>query len=69
MTVAALYVDALGCYPRMAGVDAWDVTRDARLYAGPWPVVAHPPCGSWGLMHRLHRRADGDCAIHAVRAV
>jgi len=47
-TVAALYVDARGCYQGLEGVDAWDAKRDARRYAGPWPVVAHPPCARWG---------------------
>lgn len=46
--VAALYVMADGCYSGLAGVDPWDVSRDARTYAGPWPVVAHPPCERWG---------------------
>lgn len=49
--VAALYVDVeRGPYAQMQGVDAWGVERDARLYAGPHPVVAHPPCGGWGLL-------------------
>lgn len=47
-TVAALYVEAGGSYYGLPGVDPWDETRDARLYAGPWPVVAHPPCQRWG---------------------
>lgn len=47
--VAALYVDPRGPYPALLGPErCWDVTRDARLYDGPYPVVAHPPCERWG---------------------
>lgn len=48
--IAALYVEAGGCYFGWPDIDAWDVSRDARLYAGPHPVVAHPPCQRWGRM-------------------
>jgi hypothetical protein len=48
MTIAALYVEADGCYFGLPDVDPWDESRDARLYAGPHPVVAHPPCQRWG---------------------
>lgn len=46
--IAALFVATNGCYSGLDGVDAWDQTRDARLYGGPHPVVAHPPCQRWG---------------------
>ena len=46
-TVAALYVETGGCYFGLPDVDPWDEARDARLYAGPHPVVAHPPCQLW----------------------
>ena len=46
-TVAALYVLARGPYAAMEGVDAWPERRDALLYDGEGPVVAHPPCGPW----------------------
>lgn len=46
--IAALYVQANGCYIGLDGVDPWPESRDARLYSGPWPVVAHPPCERWG---------------------
>lgn len=81
-TVAALYVDPLGPYPKMAGVDCWDEARDARLYAGPYPVVAHPPCQLWVNMaavnwKRYERQrpawyaggADEGCFLHAYLSV
>jgi hypothetical protein len=48
--IAALYVETGGSYFGLDGVDPWDEARDARLYAGPHPVVAHPPCQRWGAM-------------------
>ena len=48
-TVAALYVMQDGPYYGLDGVEPWGLPdRDARDYAGPWPVVAHPPCKRWG---------------------
>lgn len=46
--IAALYVETDGCYFGLEGVEPWDQARDARKYAGPYPVVAHPPCQRWG---------------------
>lgn len=46
--IAALFVEKDGCYFGQPCVDPWDITRDARLYPGPFPVVAHPPCERWG---------------------
>ena len=49
--VSALYVQTDGAYYGIEGVDPWDERRDARLYSGPNPVVAHPPCQRWGKMY------------------
>lgn len=46
--IAALFVATDGVYFNVTGVEPWDEKRDARLYAGPHPVVAHPPCERWG---------------------
>ena len=76
--IAALFVETDGCYFGLDGVDPWDEQRDARQYAGPWPVVAHPPCQRWGRFwhgstrkpHQFKLGDDGGCfeaALHAVR--
>ena len=46
--IAALFVQANGCYSRIDFIDAWHEQRDARKYNGDLPVVAHPPCQLWG---------------------
>jgi hypothetical protein len=46
--IAALFVQTGGSYYGLPDVDPWDEARDARKYAGPHPVVAHPPCQRWG---------------------
>jgi hypothetical protein len=45
--VAALYVDPNGIYAGLPDVELWGEGNDARTYAGPYPVVAHPPCARW----------------------
>ena len=74
--IAALYVKTGGPYFNLEGVDPWDTTRDARLYAGPFPVVAHPPCSRWcrlaGLVEARwgHKRGEDDgCFEAALKAV
>lgn len=75
--IAALYVEKGGCYTELAGVDAWDIDRDARRYTGPHPVVAHPPCQRWGRFwhgstrkpHQFKMGDDGGCFAAALAAV
>lgn len=76
-TVAALFVETGGCYFGLPDVDPWDQARDARTYAGPWPVVAHPPCQRWGRFwhgstrkpHQFKLGDDGGCFEAALKAV
>jgi hypothetical protein len=75
--VAALFVATDGCYFGLPDVDPWDVTRDARLYPGPHPVVAHPPCERWGrywhggpsARMRKTKGDDGGCFASALESV
>ena len=75
--IAALYVQRDGAYSGLPGVELWDEARDARTYAGPWPVVAHPPCQRWGRYwhgsprkpHQYAKGDDGGCFAAALVSV
>lgn len=75
--IAALFVAKGGCYFGLDDVDPWDAARDARLYAGPHAVVAHPPCDRWGrYWHggpsarvRRVKGDDGGCFESALASV
>ena len=75
--IAALYVETDGGYFGVPGVDPWDEVRDARNYAGPYPVVAHPPCQRWGRFwhgstrkpHQFDKGADEGCFAAALSAI
>lgn len=75
--IAALYVETNGVYFDLPDVDPWDKQRDARLYDGPYPVVAHPPCERWGRFwhgstrkpHQFKLGDDDGCFLSALNAV
>lgn len=70
--IAALFVEAGGCYFGLDGVNPWDRARDARDYPGNDPVVAHPPCERWGRFATWHGGVlgdDGGCFAAALGSV
>lgn len=79
ITITALFVQPDGCYKDLDNIDAWDEQRDARLYEGKNPVIAHPPCQRWGKMAKVnysrwggeHNRPgnDGGCFESALKSV
>lgn len=68
--VSVLFARPDSCYFELV-FDVWDQSRDARLYRGPWPVVAHPPCRGWGRlrMHAKPRPDELELAFFAVDLV
>lgn len=65
-----MFVDAKGAYPDLLGRGhCWAGTEDkypgahqsddARLYTGPAPVVAHPPCQLWTNMAAVNWKRYG----------
>jgi hypothetical protein len=74
--IAALFVEKDGAYFGLPDVDPWDAERDARLYAGPHPVVAHPPCSRWCQLAFINEKRyghrvgdDGGCFASALASI
>lgn len=70
--IAALFVRRDSLYKRLLPIDdCYDSDRDARTWCGGFPVVAHPPCRSWGkLAHMSKPRSDEKMlAVWAIEQV
>lgn len=78
MKFAALFVYQDG--PYSIAEEVWDEQRDARLYRGSLPVIAHPPCERWGrywgggpMLHGTDKQKllgdDAGCFAHALWSV
>jgi hypothetical protein len=66
--VAALWVREDTVY-RTLGLDVWPASRNARLFHGPGPIIAHPPCGPWGKFAwncKYQEKKDGMIAMLLV---
>lgn len=69
--VAVLFARSDSVYFGLEGCDVWDAERDARLWPGGVPVVAHPPCRAWGRLRTFAkpRPDEKDLARWAVGQV
>ncbi len=60
MDVAVLFARHDSIYKSLPGCDVWDIERDARTWPGGTPIVAHPPCRSWGTFRHVAKPVDGE---------
>jgi len=68
-TIAALCVGRKSIYKSIEGVDAYDIDRDARTFAGGMPIVGHPPCRAWSAFCRHQAKpmeGEKDLAVFVV---
>ena len=65
--VTALFVMKRSIYKSL-NVSCYDIDRDARTFDMSTPVVAHPPCRSWGRLRKFAKPLDGESEL-AVMAV
>jgi len=61
--VAVLFARRDSFYKALPFCDVWDAERDALLWPGGAPVVAHPPCRSWGTLRHMAKPAPGERAL------
>jgi len=68
--VAVLFARRRSIYFDLPGCDVYDEARDVRNFVGGLPVVAHPPCRSWGRLRGLANPVAGEreaTPVHLAR--
>jgi hypothetical protein len=69
--IAVLFARENSIYKTIPSCDVYDINRDARTYKGKMPVVAHPPCRSWGRLRQFAkpRPDEKELAVFAVETI
>ncbi len=62
-SVAVLFARRDSVYKTLPDCDVFDADRDARNYQGPHPIVAHPPCRSWGCLRMMSKASEEEKAL------
>lgn len=65
--ISALFVRKDSVYKSL-GVDCWDIERDARLWPGGNPIIAHPPCRAWGQLSHFAKPREGEREL-AIKSI
>jgi hypothetical protein len=60
MEVTILFARSDSIYKQLPNCDVWDAERDATLYDGDNPIVAHPPCRAWGHLKGMAKPVPGE---------
>lgn len=70
LPVSVLFVQSNSIYKSL-NVDCWDKGRDARNYIGTNPIIAHPPCRSWGKLSHFSKHPDDEpgLALYAISLI
>lgn len=69
--IPVLFAHKKSIYKKILDCECYDVERDALTFNDSRAVIAHPPCGPWGKMKKLHTYSseEKELAIWAVSIV
>ncbi len=62
-SVSILFARSDSNYYELPGCDVYDMERNALTFPGGSPVIAHPPCRSWGRLSHMANPRPGERAL------
>jgi len=69
--VAVLFAMKDSIYKTLPGCDVYDKDRNALTFTGGMPIIAHPPCRTWGTLKAFSTapQSEHELAIWAIEQV
>ncbi len=58
--IVALFVRSDSIYKTMPGIECYDINRNALTWRGGCPIIAHPPCRTWGMLAHMANHIPGE---------